>query len=53
MRYGLLGDSSGLRHIWGLADPVAMAALSMGVLALFALLLSVASVRVFTRAALR
>jgi len=53
MRYGLLGDSSGLRHIWGLADPAAMAALSIGVLALFAFLLSVASVRVFTRAALR
>jgi ABC-type polysaccharide/polyol phosphate export permease len=53
MRYGLLGDSTGLRHIWGLADPAAMAALSLGVLALFALVLSVASVRVFTRAALR
>jgi ABC-2 type transport system permease protein len=53
MRYGLLGDSSGLRHIWGLADPAAMAGLSTGVLALFALLLSVASVRVFTWAALR
>jgi ABC-type polysaccharide/polyol phosphate export permease len=53
MRYGLLGDSSGLRHIWDLADPAAMAALSLGVLALFALVLSVASVRVFTRAALR
>jgi ABC-2 type transport system permease protein len=53
MRYGLLGDSSGLRHIWGLTDPTAMAALSIGVLALFALLLSVASVRVFARAALR
>jgi ABC-2 type transport system permease protein len=53
MRYGLLGDCSGLRHIWGLADPAGMAALSIGVLILFALLLSVVSVRVFTRAALR
>src|SRR5207248_10022093 len=42
MRYGLLGDASGLRHIWRLADPAAMAALSSGVPALFAFLLSVA-----------
>ena len=53
MRYGLLDDSSGLRHIWGMSDPPGMAALSIGVLALFALLLSVVSVRVFSRAALR
>jgi ABC-type polysaccharide/polyol phosphate export permease len=53
MRYGLLGDSSGLHHIWGMSDPTGMAALSIGVLALFAGLLCVASVRVFSRAALR
>jgi ABC-2 type transport system permease protein len=53
MRYGLLGDSSGLHRIWGMSDPTGMAALSIGVLALFAGLLGVASVRVFSRAALR
>jgi ABC-2 type transport system permease protein len=53
MRYGLLGDSSGLHYIWGSGDPTGMAALSIGVLALFALVLIVVSVRVFTRAALR
>jgi ABC-2 type transport system permease protein len=53
MRYGLLGDGSQLDHIWGMSDPTGMAALSVGVLALFALVLGVASVRVFTRAALR
>jgi len=53
MRYGLLDDSNGLHNIWGMSSPAEMAALSLGVLALFALLLGVASIRVFTRAALR
>lgn len=53
MRYGLLGDSTGLHNIWGMTDPSGMAALSLGVLAVFALVLGVVSVRVFTRAALR
>jgi ABC-2 type transport system permease protein len=53
MRYGLLGDDSSLRHIWGMSSATGMAALSMGVVALFALVLSVVSIRVFTRAALR
>ena len=53
MRYGLLGDASSLHNIWGMSSPSGMAALSIGVVALFALLLSVASIRVFTRAALR
>jgi ABC-2 type transport system permease protein len=53
MRYGLLGDDSSLHHIWGMSSATGMAALSIGVVALFALALSVVSVRVFTRAALR
>jgi hypothetical protein len=53
MRYGLLGDGSSLQNIWGLSSSSAMAALSIAVIALFALLLSVASIRVFTKAALR
>src|SRR5215471_2853432 len=40
MRYGLLGDSTGLHAIWGMSDPSAMAALSLGVVALFAGLLT-------------
>jgi ABC-2 type transport system permease protein len=53
MRYGLLGDSSGLHAIWSMSDPTAMAGLSLGVVALFAALLTAVSIRVFTRAALR
>src|SRR5436853_583543 len=53
LRYGLLGDSSGLHDIWGISSPAEMAAASHGILALFALVLSVVSVRVFSRAALR
>jgi ABC-2 type transport system permease protein len=53
MRYGLLGDSAGLHNIWGTTDPTAGAALSLLVLAGFALLLTAGSIRVFTRSALR
>jgi len=53
MRYGLLGDSTGLHNIWGTSDPTAGAALSLLVLACFALLLIAGSIRVFTRSALR
>jgi hypothetical protein len=53
MRYGLLGDSSGLHNIWRMSSAAEMAALSIGVVGLFAVLLTVVSVRVFTRAALR
>jgi ABC-2 type transport system permease protein len=52
MRYGLLGDASSLHNIWGMSSPAEMAALSIGVVALFALLLTVVSIRVFTKAAL-
>jgi ABC-2 type transport system permease protein len=53
IRYGLLGDSDGLHNIWQMSDPTAMAALSLLVVAAFALLLTVGSVRVFTKAAVR
>jgi ABC-type polysaccharide/polyol phosphate export permease len=53
MRYGLLGDDSGLRQIWSMTDPTAMAAMSLGVVGLFAALLAAVSVRSFARAAIR
>src|ERR671931_1168026 len=53
MRYGLLGDASGLQHIWSMGSNSEMAALSLGVVALFAAALTAVSIRVFTRAALR
>jgi ABC-2 type transport system permease protein len=53
MRYGLSGDSTGLHAIWEMGDAAAMAALSLGVLAAFALLLTVVSIRVFSRSAVR
>jgi hypothetical protein len=53
MRYGLLQDSTGLHAIWGLGDPTAMAALSLAVVGGFAVLLTAASIRVFSRSAVR
>ena len=53
MRYGLSGDGTGLHAIWGLSDPTAMAALSLAVIGGFALLLTAASIRVFSRSAVR
>ena len=53
MRYGLLGDGSGLHNIWGSMDSTGAAALSVAVLTAFALALTAGSIRVFTRAALR
>jgi ABC-2 type transport system permease protein len=53
MRYGLLGDASGLRAIWSMQSATAMAALSLAVVGLFAALLTFVSIRVFTRAAVR
>src|SRR6266568_412389 len=49
MRYGLLGDRTGLHSIWGMGDPTLMGGLSLAVLAVFAAGLTVASVRVFSR----
>jgi ABC-type multidrug transport system permease subunit len=53
MRYGLLGDASGLHGIWRLHDAAAAAALSLGVLVLFAAAMTAVAVRAFTRAAAR
>src|SRR5262249_48141106 len=53
LRYGLPGDPSRLEHIWRMSNATAMAALSLGVVALFAALLTAVSIRVFARAALR
>jgi ABC-type multidrug transport system permease subunit len=53
MRYGLLGDRTGLHNIWGMHDATAMAALSLGVVGLFAAALTAISVRVFVRASVQ
>jgi ABC-2 type transport system permease protein len=53
MRYGLDGDASGLHAIWRAHDANGMAALSLLVLALFALGLTRVAVRVFGRSATR
>ncbi len=53
MRYGLLGQTTGLRNIWGMTNVTEMAALSLGVVALFAAALTAVSIRVFTRSAVR
>jgi ABC-type polysaccharide/polyol phosphate export permease len=52
MRYGLVDRSgSGLHDIWGMSNATAMAAMSLAVVAGFALVLLPVSVRVFTRSA--
>ena len=53
MRWGLLHDSSGLHNIWRSGNTTAMASLSLAVVALFALLMTTVSIRVFTRTAVR
>jgi hypothetical protein len=53
MRYGLLGDSSGLHNIWGMSSAGSMAALSLAALGAFAVALTAGAVRVFTRAAVQ
>jgi ABC-type polysaccharide/polyol phosphate export permease len=52
VRYGLLGDRTGLHDIWGMSGTTAMAALSLAVVAAFAALLTAVSIRAFTRSAL-
>jgi ABC-2 type transport system permease protein len=51
VRYGLLGDSSGLRSIWSMQSTTMMATLSLAVVAAFAAVLTVISIRVFNRSA--
>jgi len=53
VRYGLLGDSTGLHNIWKLHDTTAMASLSLLVVAVFAVALTMISIRVFSRSAVR
>lgn len=51
VRYGLLGDATGLHDIWQIGNTAAMAALSLGVVGLFGAALTAVSIRVFTRSA--
>jgi ABC-2 type transport system permease protein len=53
MRYGLLDNASSLHDIWGADNATAMAALSLGVVALFGALLLAVAIRTFTRAAVK
>jgi ABC-type polysaccharide/polyol phosphate export permease len=54
MRYGLVDrQGAGLHDIWGMSNPTVMAALSLAVVLSFAVLLTLVSVRVFTRGAVR
>lgn len=53
LRWGLLHDSSSLHNIWHSGNATAMAALSLGVVALFAVLMTTVSIRVFTKAAVQ
>jgi len=53
MRWGLLHDSSGLQNIWRTTNTTAMASMSLAVVALFALLMTTVSIRVFARSAVQ
>src|SRR4051794_31438393 len=54
MRYGLIDHSGrGLHDIWGSGDPAALAAASLGVVALFAVASTALALRVFSRSAVR
>jgi ABC-2 type transport system permease protein len=53
MRYGLVDHrGAGLHDIWGMSDTAAMAALSLAVVAAFAVVMFAVSVRVFSRSAI-
>ena len=49
MRYGLGNDGTGLHAIWHMSNQSAMAGLSLAVVTVFALLVTAASIRVFSR----
>ena len=52
MRYGLVDrNGQGLHDIWGMDNTTAMAALSLGVVVVFAAILTAVSIRVFNRSA--
>jgi ABC-2 type transport system permease protein len=54
VRYGLVDrNGSGLHDIWGMSNTTTMAALSLGVVVLFAVALTAAAVRTFQRTAVR
>ncbi len=54
MRYGLVDHSGrGLHDIWGMSNVTAMAALSLGVVLVFAGSMLALSIRIFTRSAIR
>src|SRR5438093_5662415 len=53
VRYGLLGDSTGLHNIWKLHDATAMASLSLLVVGAFAAALTMVSIRSFSRSAVQ
>jgi len=53
VRYGLLGDSSGLHNIWNMHNTTMMAPLSLAVVATFAAALTTVSIRVFNHSAVR
>ena len=53
MRYGLLGDASGLRAVWSMHSTTAMAGLSLAVVGVFAAALTAVAMRVFVREAVR
>jgi ABC-2 type transport system permease protein len=50
-RFGLTSDGGrALHNIWGMSNDVAMAALSVGVLALYSLLATIGAIRLFAKA---
>jgi ABC-2 type transport system permease protein len=53
VRYGLLNDSSSLHNIWEMHNTTAMAGLSLAIVALFALMLTTAGIRIFSRHSVR